>query len=139
MTATCEAGTPYHRRIQRQLLTWFIVTFALGALSIGLSVALDVVGKLPNGLRYTTAGLALVLILLWGRASLRFQRTLDEMQRRVFLEATSIVGIAAIAWAYLFPVLEKTGFVRPMTHDGYAIAALPLALIAWFIARQRYE
>jgi len=125
--------------MQRQLRRWIIFSFALGALSIGLSMTVYRMGNLPGQLRYPAVALAIVLIGFWVRTALRFQRALDEMQRRVFLEVTSIVGIGAIAWVYLFPVLEKTGLVRPLTHDGYAAAVVPLSLIAWFITVRRYQ
>lgn len=118
---------------------WIIFTFVLAILSIGLSVAGDLVGSLPGGVRYPAVALAIALIGFWVRAALRFQRSLDEMQRRVFLEVTSIIGIAAIAWLYLFPVLEKTGLVGPVTHDAYALAVVPLSLIAWFVTARRYQ
>ena len=125
--------------MQRQLRRWIIFSFALGALSIGLSMTVYRMGNLPGQLRYPAVALAVVLIGFWVRTAIRFQRSLDEMQRRVFLEATSIVGIAAIAWVYLFPVLEKTGLVQPLTHDGYAAAVVPLTLIAWFVTVRRYQ
>jgi hypothetical protein len=126
-------------RMQRQLRWWFIFSFVLAAGSIGLSVTIDLMGNLPGWLRYVGVAVAVLVTAFWVRAALRFQRSLDEMQRRVFLEVTSVIGIAAIAWLYLFPVLEKTGLVKPLTHDAYALALMPLGLVAWLITVRRYR
>ena len=125
--------------MRRQLRRWIIFSFALCVLSIGLSMAIDHMRNLPVQLRYSAVALAVVLIGFWARTALRFQRSLDELQQRVFLEVTSIVGIAAIAWVYLFPMLEKTGVVRTLTHDGYALVVVPLSLTAWFVTVRRYR
>jgi Zn-dependent protease len=120
-------------------MQWFAFTFALAAISIGLSVTIDRFGPLPDTIRYAAIAGGVIIIGLWMRASLRFHGSLDEMQRRIFLEATSIVGIAAIAWAYLFPVLEKTGVTGPIDHDVYAIAVLPLTAAAIAVTLRRYR
>ena len=138
MTPTRHSELPCHRT-QRQLRRWLVFTLGLAVLSIGLSITLDQIGELPNTLRFGAIGMAALLIAFWVLTSIRFQRSLDEMQRRIFLEVTSIVGIAAIAWLYLFPVLEKTGIVRPMTHDGYALAVIPISLLAWLFTTRRYQ
>ena len=125
--------------MQSQLRRWLILSFALGVVSIGLSKTMVWMGGLPGALRYPVIVMAVVLIGFWARTAVRFQQTLDEMQKRVFLEVTSIVGIAAIGWVYLFPVLEKTGIVGPLTHDAYSLAVIPLSLFAWFITIRRYQ
>jgi hypothetical protein len=130
---------PPGNSLRRQLRWWIVLSLVLAAGSIALSLTTDRPGSLPGFVRYAVAGLSIVLIGFWGRAALRFQRSLDEMQRRVFLEVTSVAGIAAIAWLYLFPVLQKTGIVGPVTHDGYAMVVLPLTLIAWFFVARRYQ
>ncbi len=139
MTPTPTSRTGHEPRVQQNLRQWFVFTFVLAALSIGLSVAIDRLGQLPDTLRYAAVAAGILLIGLWVRASLRFQHSLDEWQRRVFLEATSVVGIAAIAWTYLFPVLEKTGIVRPLDHDAYGLAVMPLAAVAFMITMRRYR
>jgi hypothetical protein len=136
---TIPRPEPHGHGTQRQLRRWIVFSFALGALSIGLSMTVHRMGNLPGQLRYPVVALAIVLIGFWVRTAIHFQRSLDEMQRRVFLETTSIVGIAALAWVYLFPVLEKTGLVGPLTHDGYAAAVVPLTLIAWFVTVRRHQ
>jgi low temperature requirement protein LtrA len=125
--------------MQQQLRRWILLTFALGVVSLALSFGRDRNAATPAALRYGAVAAAIVLIVFRARTAVRFQRALDEMQRRNFLEITSVVGIAAIAWLYLFPVLEKTGFVGALTHDGYALVVAPLCLIAWFAVVRRYR
>jgi hypothetical protein len=134
-TRSGSPGSP----TRRQLRWWIVLSLVLAAVSIVLSLSADLEGSVAGAVRYAVAGLSVVVIGFWGRAAFRFQRSLDEMQRRVFLEVTSAVGIAAIAWLYLFPVLEKTGIVGPVTHDGYAMVVLPLSLIAWLVVVRRYQ
>ncbi|MBX9603485.1 MAG: hypothetical protein K2X35_20935 [Bryobacteraceae bacterium] len=111
----------------------------MGALSILLSLARDRMGDLNAPLRYAGAACAVILIALWVRAAVGFQRSLDEMQRQMFLEATSFVGIAALAWVYLFPVLEKAHVVQPIDHDQYFAGVAVCAFLGWWLTARRYR
>ena len=70
---------------------------------------------------------------------LRLIRTLDEMQRRVHLEALGFAFPATAVVVLAFEYLRKAGVLLKLKPDYVLLAMAVLWLVGYILARRRYQ
>lgn len=128
---TCDMSTPAQRR--RYLRDVIPVSIAYGAAMIGSALLLRHI-EAP-ALRAVVALLPLGFVALLLRATVRYIREADEMQRRIEVEAVSLAaafvslvyfggGLLQLARVIDLPASIAMLWVFPMTCLAYAVAKL---------------
>jgi len=117
-------------------LSWAI------AFGVSLGVATAVLKHLtvPVPLRYLIPAVLLALGTLYMRAMVRdIRRQMDELQLRIYLEATAVAVAGLFIILLIYPTLEVGHLVAPL--DAYTVLALMTALgiAGYFGARRRYR
>lgn len=107
--------------------------------SLGLSAFLRTGHELTAPPRYGVVLAALIFIGVWMRASVKLVGRLDELHRRIFLEAGAMTWLGILAAAMLYPILEKAGILGRLTHDHVQMFVLPLSVVSFIIAERRYR
>lgn len=133
-TTTCDMSTPAQRR--RYLRDVVPVSIAYGAAMVGSALLLKQVDA--PALRTVVALLPVVFVGLLLRATVRYIREADELQRRIEIEAVSVAaafvslvyfgaGLLQMARLIDLPAATAMLFVFPMTALAYAVAKLVVA------------
>ena len=142
MTQTTDAPhikTAYTRRCRTQMIRWELWTLALVVTSLGLSVLLRTGHEIGPSPRYGVVVFALVLIGVWIRSTVKLVQQLDELHKRIFLEAGAMAWTGIFAATLLYPILEKTGMVGRLNHDHVGAFVLSLTLISFVVVTRRYR
>lgn len=133
MESACE--TPEARRYRPWILGWSIVT----------AIALLLSSSVLSGTEYGPAARLVIamapIVMLVGMIALmaRQVRHLDEMQRRIHLEALAIAFPAAAIIALAVEYLQKAGFAEGWTIGDVWPWMLLVYVPAYFLARRRYR
>lgn len=123
----------------RQPLRWLYFTGFLTLVAvIGVSWTLDHATLAPS----TRLALALVPVALWASAIallVHAMRALDELQRRIQLEALAIAFPSAMLLGMGVEYLQKAGFARHVTVGEVWPVMFLLYLPALLFAHRRYR
>ena len=133
METACSSAEA--RRYTRWLVPLGIVTLIV---IFGVSEALET-SALDPGLRLA---LALLPVFAWGSMMIVMVagiRRLDELQRRIQLDALAVAFPSAILLGLLVEYLQKAGFVRDWTVGDVWPFMFLLYVPAYILARMRYR
>lgn len=131
---TCDMSTPAQRR--RYLRDVVPVSIAYGAAMVGSALLLERIDA--PALRALVALVPLVFVALLLRATVRYIREADELQRRIEIEAVSVAaafvslvyfggGLLQMARVIALPATVAMLLVFPLTALAYAVAKLVVA------------
>jgi len=119
----------------RQFL-WAVVF----GISLGVGSALLKHLPLPAAVRYLIPFFPLVFGLLYARALVGdIRRQMDELQLRIYLEATAVVVCGLFIVMLVYPLLEAAHLVGPLDSFGVFLLIVVLGLIGYFTAARRYR
>lgn len=121
------------------LLLWGFVLWALSYMAVGVVAEAGVGGS--GGVRYVVALLPLPFFLMWLVGLLREMRAMDELQRRIQLEA---LGVAFPLTLVLIMTLGLFELARPLNPDNWSFRHVWQFLVLFyviglFVARRRYR
>jgi hypothetical protein len=122
------------RAISRRYMREFYPSFAAYVVAVAASVALlERIG--PPWQRALVALLPVVPIGYFVRATARYTRALDELQRRIELEAIAL-GSVVLVFAYLTAGLLQSAGVVQIGATHALLAAFPALALAYGIAKR---
>jgi hypothetical protein len=129
-----QAADPATRALSRAYLREFMPAMLVYVIAVVLSVWLlrRVDG---TGLRTVVALLPVFPIALGLRATARYIRGLDELQRRIELEALAL-GSVALAFAYLTAGFLQSAKVLDVSAEAAMVWVLPGLSVAYCVAKR---
>jgi hypothetical protein len=135
-TASSRRSVKGCGRPSRQQLYWSI---AFGV-SLILGEAVLRYLTVPAAVRYLVPGVPLLAGLLFVREMVRdIQRQKDELQLRIYLEATAVVVCGLFIVMLTYPILEAARLVGSLDHLFVEVLIAVLLIIGYIGARRRYR
>ena len=129
----------WNRPAPRRLAPWLALLSALTLMAVaGVTWSLDHVGMTHSA----RLALAMIPVALWSGAITLFVlllRTLDELQRRIQLEALAIAFPAAMMLGMAVEYAQKAGFVLDLRVGDVWPLMFLLYLPALVYARRKYR
>lgn len=129
----------WNRPAPRRLAPWLVLLSVLTLMAVaGVTWSLDHVAMPPSG----RLALAMIPVALWSGAITLFVlllRTLDELQRRIQLEALAIAFPSAMMLGMGVEYAQKAGFVLDLTVGDVWPLMFLLYLPALIYAHRKYR
>lgn len=125
------------RRQERISLAWALVSVVV-AISCGWLLR----NTQPAALvRVVLALLPVIPSALYILAVVRSIRSMDELQRRIQLEAVTFAFVGTLILSLMYGMLQKSGFFRAWAWDweGIWLMMFGLWLVGYFAAVRRYQ
>lgn len=120
--------------------SWAQLIWALlFAVMVGLSALLVKWAGSNQILRMAVALAPVVPGIVYIRIMVQDLAKLDEMYRRIYLEAVAAAFAGLFLFLMIYPGVQKAGIVGELEPAAVVLVMVALALVGYFFASRRYE
>lgn len=122
-------GPAYSLRANIKANSW---AFAAMLLSLAGDILLAQHAEWSAIPRVAIAMVPLAVSVLWVRSFIRWVRGMDEMHRRLTLEACLFATVATLFIVTAWHLLDQTGIFPPKVNSHFHTASFPISLVLGF-------